>query len=85
MKFNSKPHSIEGFQFIGKGTVYPDWAKAEIEKGRAFIVINNKDQYFEIIARRGSLKAFMDEWICKNSSGNIFVLSDAELLAGFHA
>lgn len=84
MKFKSKPHEIEAFQFKGNESEYPNWFLELYRVGGVFITITNKNQYIEIITKRGSLKAFMGEWICKNSSNNLFVLSEEELKNGFY-
>lgn len=83
--FHSKPHKIRAFKFKGRNNVFPKWFMDAYHIGKVFVTITDKAQYIEIIGKRGSQKGFIDEWICINSSGTIFVLSDEELRAGFDA
>lgn len=83
MKLNSKPHQIEAFRFEGTEIGFPDWFWKEYQLGRAFITINHKTQYIEVIAKQGSQKAYFKDYVCINKSGNMFVLNEDEIRRGF--
>lgn len=82
-KFISQPHEIEAFQFFIGAPAPPEWFVKAVEESRAFVVINNNDQYIIVQTKEGWHKARVGDWVCINASGTMFVLSDEELRRGF--
>lgn len=86
MKLKSKPHEIEAFQFVGRETKTPDWFKEEYEKGRAFVTMGEfKGNVPSILvkSKRGTHTAYLEDWVCINAKGTLFVLSNEEIENGF--
>jgi len=84
MKFKSKPHTIEAFQFTGRDIKPPKWFVEAYEKGQAIVTLDYKDiSYIVVVTKSGTHKAFIGDWVCINASNTMFVLSDEELKRGF--
>ena len=75
MKYRSKPHTIESFQFTlenMKRATIPDWFEKALETNVAQMTINGKDQYVSLYSPDGGVrKAFLDDWICFTRAENI--------------
>lgn len=87
MKLKSKPHEIDAFQFTAnlKQADYPKWFLEAIAKGKIQVTINDKHQYVSIYSKEGDVrKAYKGDWVCLNSSGVIFPLTDEEIKDSFY-
>jgi len=84
MKFRSKPHTIEAFQFKADlKQEYPDWFMEAMKIGKTFVVINSKEQFILVETKGGEHKAYTDSWVCLNSHNTMFVMSDEEIKNNF--
>jgi hypothetical protein len=87
MRYRSKPHTIEAFQFTLenlKQTTIPKWFDDALKDNRAQITINSKDQYICLYSPDGGVrKAYIDDYICLNSVGIIFPLPEEEFEKDF--
>ena len=86
--FKSKPHTIEAVQFQPPfKEVAPDWLLKAYRNGRAsmtYLGIGG-DSYMSLYNDNQHCKAFVDDWICLNSAGTLFVLSDEAFKSDFEA
>jgi hypothetical protein len=88
-EYHAKPHKIKAFR-AGHDPV-PDWYKEAEEKGR--VASTNSPQHGQYITiwqplrgkhgKRGVTYAEPGDWVCMNSSGTIFPLTDSEFRNGF--
>ena len=89
--YKSKPHEIEAFQFVGKGTIAPDWILEAEKVDRAQLTMNNKDQYISLYSKKGDQheKAFLNWWICYKKLSDepgdykLYALSDKAFRASY--
>ena len=84
MKFRSKPHTIEAFQFKADlKQEYPDWFIEAMKIGKVFVVINSKEQFISVETKGGVHKAYSGDWVCWNADLTLFVMSDKEIQNNF--
>lgn len=83
MRLQSKPHEIEAFRFEERKTKPPQWFRDAYHTGKVMVTMNNKDQYILIFTKSGAHKAHMGDWVCRNSEGTLFVLSNTEVEKDF--
>ena len=83
--YNSKPHSIRAFRVTDMRINPPKWFMDAYHAGGVAVTNNSKDQYVVIYNKDGVRKAFVGDWVCMNSHGTIFPLSNDEFNNGFVA
>lgn len=83
--YESRPHAIEAFYFQDMKVKPPSWFLDAFKVGDVAVVNNERDKYIVIYNKqRGEMrKAFEGDWICKNSEGTIFPLTNGEFNAAF--
>lgn len=83
-KYKSKPHEIDAFQFVSRGTKPEKWFKQAHEEGRVSITINSKSEHITIYDDDGNFrKAYVGDWICRDDSGQIFPLTHKSFFLKF--
>ncbi len=83
MKLKTKPHEIDAFQFKHKDTKPPKWFLEANRVGEVSVTIKPDNMYITIYQRDGVQKASVTDWVCINSSGTIFALTDTEVSEQF--
>jgi len=83
MKFKSKPHEIYAFQFESRKTKPPRWFLDLIPKNTAAVVINGREEYISVHQGVSYQKARVGDWIAKDNTGRITVLSQKEMDAKY--
>lgn len=75
MKYLSKPHQVDGWQFDPLSAQYrPSWVIEAEQTGKVFITIDkNKDSYATIVQGKATLKAVTGDWLLLHDSGEISV------------
>jgi hypothetical protein len=74
-KYKSKPHEIQAFRFTKKKREFPDWFLKAIEKGRASVTVNDKQQFITIYGNQDQVeKAYHNDCVCFSSHGKLYVL-----------
>lgn len=88
MYLHSKPHTIRGFKFEGKKTIFPEWFILQVATGGAQVVIDSTKKkpicHVTLYDKEGNFrKAYDGDWICTNISDTLFPLKDSEVEAYF--
>jgi len=83
MKFRSKPHEIDAFQFESKQTKPPQWFLDLVPKNTVAVVINASEEYISVHQGVTYQKARVGDWIAKDDTGRITVLSQKEMDAKY--
>lgn len=81
--FKLVPRPVLAFQWLPESEefAYPKWFADMVETGRAYVVLNNKDQYISLSNKRGDYKGLVGDWVVKDEYGHIYVVSSST----FHA
>ncbi len=82
MYLDSIPHTIKGFKFEGKDTIYPDWFEDYTHKGKAHVVINEYKLLIHVTlydVKGDSRRAYEGDWICLSVTDTLFPMSEEEV------
>lgn len=82
--YDSRPHKIRAFQFLGDKTEYPEWVETFYHKGYISRTKNFNNEYITLYDLNGDVKkAHIGDWVCLNDQGTLFRLSDKEFVDSF--
>lgn len=83
MKYKSKPHTINAFQFTGGKITVPEWAKKHIKLGKITYTNYKNDEYVTVYSGDTTTRGRPSDWICEDNHENIFILSNKSFLEKF--
>lgn len=85
MRYNSRPHTVEAFKFIGKNVVPPKWFADAVKIGKASVTINLRESYITLFNNKDDMeRAYIGHWVCMNNSGKLFRISDDEFISSYY-
>ena len=84
MQYESRPHTVDAFKFTDSCVKPPQWFVEAIHEGRASVTINSKDRYITLFNTKGDIeRAYVGHWICKNTAGKLFRITDDEFKTSY--
>jgi len=88
-EYQSKPHTLKAFR--AGYDIVPEWFTEASTRG--LVAVTNSEQHGQYITiyqplrqrtnKRGFTYAEPGDWVCMNSAGTIFALTDREFRNGF--
>lgn len=81
------PRSVLAFQWLPETPEfsYPKWFEDMIVNGRAYVVLNDKDQYISLSNKRGDYRGLIGDWVVKDEYGHIYVVSSSTFYSRYEA
>lgn len=83
IKLKAVPHVIEAFRFDGPDVKPPKWFLDAVTKGEAAVTINHKISYIDLYKPYQLIKAFPGDYIAKDTTGEIVILTGAQVSNNF--
>ena len=69
MDYTVKEHTVEAFQFIGEGTIYPDWFTMAETMG--LVAVTDSPKYGVYITVRHGIKADAGDWLTRTKEDGV--------------